>query len=51
MRHKITVIMAAYEGEDYIGQQIDSVLSQTAPETIPERFLNSIRHGILRVFF
>lgn len=29
MRHKITVIMAAYEGEDYIGQQIDSVLSQT----------------------
>lgn len=32
MKDKITVLMAAYEGEKYIGQQIDSVLSQTVWE-------------------
>jgi len=29
---KITVLMAAYEGERYIGQQLDSILAQTMPD-------------------
>lgn len=29
---KITVLMATYEGERYIGQQLDSILAQTIPD-------------------
>lgn len=29
---KITVLMAAFEGERYIGQQLDSILTQTVPD-------------------
>ena len=29
---KITVLMAAYEGERYIEQQLDSILAQTVPD-------------------
>ena len=29
---KITVLMATYEGERYIGQQLDSILVQTIPD-------------------
>ena len=32
---KITVLMAAYEGEKYIEQQLDSILAQTVPACTP----------------
>jgi hypothetical protein len=45
---KITVLMATYEGERYIGQQLDSILVQTIPgqRTGPGRSWNDINSGI-----